>query len=51
MRPFLCFLILLITGCAKSPATPELNLYIWSEYLDPQISADFSAKTGVRVNL
>ena len=52
MRPFYCLLtLLLLVGCAQSPATPELNLYIWSEYLDPQIPADFTAKTGVRVNV
>jgi len=50
----LCLLcLLLLPGCGKAPAPPpaELNLYIWSEYLDPQIPADFTAKTGVKVNV
>lgn len=51
MYPFLGLLVLLLTGCGEAPAPHELNLYIWSEYLDPQISADFSAVTGVRVNV
>ncbi|MSR84308.1 MAG: spermidine/putrescine ABC transporter substrate-binding protein [Candidatus Latescibacteria bacterium] len=49
---FLCLLTLLLAGCGEPPAAPrELNLYIWSEYLDPQIPANFAAKTGIKVNV
>jgi spermidine/putrescine transport system substrate-binding protein len=52
MRPFLCALALLLAGCGSAPAPPAaLNLYLWSEYLDPQIPADFTAKTGVEVKV
>ena len=45
-------LLILLAGCGDAPAPPrELNLYIWSEYLDPQIPADFAAKAGVKVHV
>lgn len=47
-------LLFLLAGCGQkeAPAPPrELNLYMWSEYIDPQIPADFEAKTGVKANV
>lgn len=29
----------------------ELNVYIWSEYIDPEIVADFEEQNGIKVNL
>lgn len=47
---------LLLAGCEKkkdaqgaSPSSNELHLYIWAEYLDPQIVKDFEAKEGCKV--
>lgn len=35
----------------RARLSDELNLYNWTEYIDPQILADFEAEYGVRVNL
>jgi putrescine transport system substrate-binding protein len=42
--------VLLLAGCGK-PATEakELRIYNWSDYIDPQILKDFTAKTGIKV--
>ncbi|MGE0710913.1 MAG: spermidine/putrescine ABC transporter substrate-binding protein [Planctomycetota bacterium] len=53
----LCALALL-TGCPqgapaqpKDQGAPELNLYIWSEYIDPQLVKDFEQRAKCKVNI
>ncbi|MBC8249285.1 MAG: spermidine/putrescine ABC transporter substrate-binding protein, partial [Anaerolineales bacterium] len=45
--------VALLAGCRGAPAKPELakELYVynWSEYIDPQIYADFEKEFGVHV--
>lgn len=36
---------------AKSASAGQLNVYMWSEYIDPEIPRDFEARTGVRVRV
>lgn len=37
---------------AAPPAAPQtLNLFIWSEYIDPGVVADFEKQTGVKVKI
>ncbi len=44
------FVLLLSTGCGpKSGGADTLNLYIWEEYMDPEVLRDFEAETGIRV--
>lgn len=38
------------TGCQKSPANGELNLFAWSEYIPAQVIEDFTKETGIKVN-
>jgi spermidine/putrescine transport system substrate-binding protein len=46
----LCSLFLLLVWSSYSPAQDQtLNLYIWSEYIDPEIITTFEEKTGKRV--
>lgn len=43
---------LLLSGCGpkdSAPASSTLNLFIWEEYLDPEIKEDFRKETGIRV--
>jgi spermidine/putrescine transport system substrate-binding protein len=43
---------LLLPGCgpqSAAPATSTLNLFIWEEYLDPEIKEDFRKETGIRI--
>jgi spermidine/putrescine transport system substrate-binding protein len=49
MRAFLSVLLLFLVGCGQS--RPTLNVFIWSEYIDPQIVADFERQSGCRVHL
>lgn len=46
-------LSLTLSACGPSdqqgPTTKTLNLFIWEEYLDPSIKADFEQETGIRV--
>ena len=41
----------LLAGCGKpaTEAAKELRIYNWSDYIDPQILKDFTAKTGIKV--
>jgi spermidine/putrescine transport system substrate-binding protein len=39
----------LLAGCTQSK--PQLNLFIWSEYIDPKIIAAFEKQFGCQVNL
>jgi spermidine/putrescine transport system substrate-binding protein len=41
--------IMLLTGCSGS--RPTLNVFIWSEYIDPQVVAEFERRFGCRVHL
>lgn len=41
--------VLGVTGCAKKEAN-VLNIYIWSAYLPDEVLAQFTAKTGIKVN-
>ncbi len=38
------------SGSAPAPAK-ELNVYMWSEYIDPAIVADFEKSTGMKVRI
>jgi len=53
---WLVFVVMATTGCSRSPTTQpagaaeaKLNLYIWSEYIDPRIEKDFTAATGIEI--
>jgi putrescine transport system substrate-binding protein len=47
--------VLALGGCGKQAAKPapaaggELNIYNWSDYIDPALLADFSKQTGIKV--
>jgi putrescine transport system substrate-binding protein len=45
--------VLLIVGSLRggAAAEPVLNLYIWSDYLAPGTLANFTASTGIKVNV
>jgi spermidine/putrescine transport system substrate-binding protein len=53
----LCSLPLLLSlalGLSERPARAaggELNLFIWSEYIDPDVVADFEKQTGIKVKI
>lgn len=49
MRSFLFALILLLAGC--QPARKQLHVFIWSEYIDPQIITAFEKQFGCAVTL
>ena len=59
MRKILVLLIImgsvvaLLSGCGgglgKQELAKELHVYNWSEYIDPQIYADFEEEFGVHV--
>jgi spermidine/putrescine transport system substrate-binding protein len=42
---------LLGAGISHSPAAQQLNLFIWSEYIDPAVVADFEKKFDCKVTL
>jgi len=48
-RLVLLLAITLLAGC--DPPKQQLNLFIWSEFLDPQIIADFEKQFACRVNV
>lgn len=53
--------VMTVTACGSSKAkssadgsgeyADELNIYIWSEYIDDQVIADFEKKYGIKVNV
>ncbi len=45
----LCCGVALLAGCGKKDRN-VLNIYIWSAYLPDEVIAEFSQKTGIRVN-
>jgi len=54
--PLALILILVLAACGGSPETAgeqelanELHVYNWSEYIDPEIYADFEQEFGVKV--
>jgi spermidine/putrescine transport system substrate-binding protein len=54
MRHVLGSLLALVLGVAMlSPrvAAQELNLFIWSEYIDPELVEAFEQQTGAKVNI
>ena len=54
MKSALCALsacVLILLGAVLPAACAELNLYIWSEYIDPAIVSDFESQSGQHVNL
>jgi len=44
-------LVLSLIGCggSKGESAKELHIYNWSEYIDPQVYADFEKEFGIRV--
>jgi spermidine/putrescine-binding protein len=52
--PLALILVLLVTACgaqesAEQELAGELHVYNWSEYIDPEIYADFQEEFGVKV--
>lgn len=48
-----CALLLLLAGgCGRQPATEDevLNVYNWTDYIDPSLIAAFERESGVKVN-
>jgi spermidine/putrescine transport system substrate-binding protein len=45
----LLLVISFLSSCRQR--LPELNIFIWSEYLDPSLVAEFEKRFGCRVNL
>ena len=41
-------LVLLSTGCAG--AKKELVIFSWADYIDPELLAEFTEKTGIEIN-
>ena len=47
-------LVLALGGCSRDDAEQApntLNVYMWSEYIDPELLAQFEKETGIKVNL
>jgi putrescine transport system substrate-binding protein len=44
--------VLLLAACGGKPAEPEkvLNVYNWSDYIAPDVIAEFTKETGIKVN-
>lgn len=49
MNRFFCLIVALLLHAPVKAA--ELNVYIWSEYIDPDIVAEFEERHGIKVNL
>jgi spermidine/putrescine transport system substrate-binding protein len=49
LRFFLFVVTLMLAGCSKPKA--QLNVFIWSEYLDPAVVADFERQFDCKVTL
>lgn len=47
-----CGLILMVLISLPAPAVPrvELTVLTWSDYIDPEVVADFEADTGIKLN-
>lgn len=43
--------VLALAAGARAADPGEVNVFLWSEYIDPQIVDDFQARTGLTVNL
>jgi spermidine/putrescine transport system substrate-binding protein len=41
----------LLAGCGKQAAVPELHLFIWADYVKPELVRKFEEKAGCRVVL
>jgi spermidine/putrescine transport system substrate-binding protein len=46
----LVLLVLPIAGCSKAE-TPQVNVYMYSEYIDPELPGQFERETGIRLRL
>jgi spermidine/putrescine transport system substrate-binding protein len=49
-----CAAALLAAGCSKpgeADASRQINVYMYSEYIDPAIPAEFEKQTGIKVRL
>ncbi len=51
MKSALCAGLFVLLGVVAPGMGAELNLYIWSEYIDPDILRDFESQSGLHVNL
>jgi spermidine/putrescine-binding protein len=49
LRFFLFLVIVVLAGCSKPKA--QLNVFIWSEYLDPVVVADFERQFDCKVTM
>lgn len=41
----------LLAGCSKPPADQQVNVLMWSEYIDRDMLPDFEKQTGLRVRI
>jgi spermidine/putrescine transport system substrate-binding protein len=51
MRTLLLCLALIVCPCLQGHTQSRLNLYIWSEYIAPDVVADFERQFGCKVNI
>ena len=51
MRKILLALVFVLLTTASAWSAQELNLYIWSEYMGPEIVPNFEKETGIKVRV
>jgi spermidine/putrescine-binding protein len=51
MRKILLALVFVLLTTASAWSAQELNLYIWSEYMGPEIVPNFEKQTGIKVRV
>jgi spermidine/putrescine-binding protein len=51
MQRLVAILLLALTALAAPAANYKLNLFIWSEYIDPEIISEFEKRYDVKVTM